>query len=136
MIRIPQEYIDEMISHSLQDDPDECCGILAGKDSKVSRLYRIRNSTPSPYRYVMDPQEMLKAMRDSDCRGIELQAFYHSHTHSSAYPSETDTRMAVDSGWVDFCYILVSLEKTGEPDVRFYIIDFKGEISEEQIEII
>ena len=136
MIRIPQEYIDEMISHSLQDDPDECCGILAGKDSKVSRLYRIRNSSPSPYRYVMDPQEMLKAMRDSDCRGIELQAFYHSHTHSSAYPSETDTRMAVDSGWVDFCYILVSLEKTGEPDVRFYIIDFKGEISEEQIEII
>ena len=136
MIRIPQEYINEMISHSLQDDPDECCGILAGKDSEVSRLYRIRNSTPSPYRYVMDPQEMLKAMRDSDCRGIELQAFYHSHTHSSAYPSETDTRMAVDSGWVDFCYILVSLEKTGEPDVRFYIIDFKGEISEEQIEII
>ena len=136
MIRIPQEYINEMISHSLQDDPDECCGILAGKDSEVSRLYRIRNSTPSPYRYVMDPQEMLKAMRDSDCRGIELLAFYHSHTHSSAYPSETDTRMAVDSGWVDFCYILVSLEKTGEPDVRFYIIDSKGEISEEQIEII
>ena len=136
MIRIPQEYIDEMISHSLQDDPDECCGILAGKDSEVSRLYRIRNSTPSPYRYVMDPQEMLKAMRDSDCRGIELQAFYHSHTHSAAYPSETDTRMAVDSGWVDFCYILVSLENKGLPDVRFYMIDFNGEISEEQIEII
>jgi proteasome lid subunit RPN8/RPN11 len=84
----------------------------------------------------MDPQEMLKAMRDSDCRGIELQAFYHSHTHSPAYPSETDTRMAVDSGWVDFCYILVSLENKELPDVCFYIVDSEGGISEEQMEII
>ncbi|MEC8890590.1 MAG: M67 family metallopeptidase [Chloroflexota bacterium] len=136
MIRIRQQYIDEMISHSLHDDPDECCGILAGNDNEVSQLYRIRNSTPSPYRYVMDPQEMLEAMRDSDCKGIELQAFYHSHTHSPAYPSETDTRMAVDSGWVDFCYILVSLENRGLPDVRFYIVDSEGEISEERVEII
>ena len=136
MIRIPQEYIDEMISHSLQDDPDECCGILAGKDSKVSRLYRIRNSSPSPYRYVMDPQEMLTSIQDADENGIDLVAFYHSHTHSPAYPSETDTRMAVESGWVDFCYVLISLEDEDKPVVQFYVIDSNGEVLDEETQIL
>ena len=135
MISVPSNFVDEMIEHAVQENPNECCGILAGKDGLISALYRVRNSTPSPYRYVMDPGEQLKAMKDADERSLDLMAFYHSHTHSPAYPSETDTRMAVESGWVDFCYVLVSLEKQ-EPEVRFYMVDAKGDISNEEFEII
>jgi proteasome lid subunit RPN8/RPN11 len=135
VISVPSNFVDEMIEHAVQENPNECCGILAGKDGLISALYRVRNSTPSPYRYVMDPKDQMNVMKESDELGLDLMAFYHSHTHSPAYPSETDTRMAVESGWVDFCYVLVSLEKQ-EPEVRFYMVDAKGDISNEEFEII
>ena len=135
MISVPSNFVDEMIEHAVQENPNECCGILAGKDGLISALYRVRNSTPSPYRYVMDPKDQMNVMKESDELGLDLMALYHSHTHSPAYPSETDTRMAVESGWVDFCYFLVSLEKQ-EPEVRFYMVDAKGDISNEEFEII
>ncbi len=125
-----------MIEHSKSEDPNECCGILAGTNGNISKLYKIRNASPSPYRYVMDPQEMLTSIQDADENGIDLVAFYHSHTHSPAYPSETDTRMAVESGWVDFCYVLVSLEDEDKPVVRFYVIDSDGEVLEEETQIL
>ena len=136
MIRISQKFIDQMIEHSKSEDPNECCGILAGTNGNISELYKIRNASPSPYRYVMDPQEMLTSIQDADENGIDLVAFYHSHTHSPAYPSETDTRMAVESGWVDFCYVLVSLEDEDKPVVRFYVIDSDGEVLEEETQIL
>ena len=125
-----------MIEHSKSEDPNECCGILAGTNGNISKLYKIRNASPSPYRYVMDPQEMLTSIQDADENGIDLVAFYHSHTHSPAYPSETDTRMAVESGWVDFCYVLVSLEDEDKPVVRIYVIDSDGEVLEEETQIL
>ena len=136
MIRISQKFIDQMIEHSKSENPNECCGILAGTNGDISKLYKIRNASPSPYRYVMDPQEMLTSIQDADENGIDLVAFYHSHTHSPAYPSETDTRMAVESGWVDFCYVLVSLEDEDKPVVRFYVIDSDGEVLEEETQIL
>ena len=135
MIEISDEFVLEMIEHSRLENPNECCGILAGTEGKVTKLYRIQNSTPSPYRYVMDPNEQLKAMKDADARSLDLMAFYHSHTHSPAYPSDTDIRMATESGWVDFCYVLVSLEDSSKPDVRFFDISADGNVNEEEVKI-
>ena len=135
MIEISDEFVLEMIEHSRLENPNECCGILAGTEGKVTKLYRIQNSTPSPFRYVMDPNEQLKAMKDADERSLDLMAFYHSHTHSPAYPSDTDVRMATESGWVDFCYVLVSLEDSSKPDVRFFDISADGNVNEEEVKI-
>ena len=135
MIEISDEFVLEMVEHSRLENPNECCGILAGTEGKVTKLYRIQNSTPSPFRYVMDPNEQLKAMKDADERSLDLMAFYHSHTHSPAYPSDTDIRMATESGWVDFCYVLVSLEDSSKPDVRFFDISADGNVDEEEVKI-
>ena len=135
MIEISDEFVLEMVEHSRLENPNECCGILAGTEGKVTKLYRIQNSTPSPFRYVMDPNEQLKAMKDADERSLDLMAFYHSHTHSPAYPSDTDIRMATESGWVDFCYVLVSLEDSSKPDVRFFDVSADGNVNEEEVKI-
>ena len=123
MISLKKEHREFMIKHAQDDDPNECCGILAGTGEEISYVYKIRNSTPSPYRYVMDPQEMLNAMQDAEKKGLDFIAFYHSHTHSSAYPSPTDVRMALQSGWLDIYYVLVSLERKTVPEI-LTIIDF------------
>jgi len=124
-----------MIAHAHENDPNECCGILAGKDSATSRLYRIKNTTPSPYRYLMDPQAQLNAMLDAERNGWDILAFYHSHTHSEARPSPTDVRMALQSGWLDVYYVLVSLEDKASPHIRAFHITESGEIVEEAFEI-
>ena len=125
-----------MIDHSRRESPNECCGILAGRNGEVSKIFRVRNSAPSPYRYIMDPREMMEVMRETDRQGIDLMAFYHSHTHSPAYPSDTDTRMALESGWVDFTYVLVSLEDEDKPDVRFFVIDSDGAVSDQKVRML
>tara|TARA_B100000949_G_C14118123_1_gene381358 strand:+ start:113 stop:496 length:384 start_codon:yes stop_codon:yes gene_type:complete len=124
-----------MIAHAAEEYPNECCGILAGKEEVVSHLYRITNTAHSPYRYLMDPQEQLDAMLDSEHGGRNVLAFYHSHTHSGAYPSETDVRMAVQLGWPGAYYILVSLEIKGNPQVKSFQIDDFGVISDQEFRI-
>ena len=134
-MEITRAQADEIIAHALEEDPDECCGILAGRDGAASRLYRITNTVKSPYRYMMDPQQFLDADLDSERNGMEFVAFYHSHTHSPAYPSQTDVRMAQQSGYHDVHYILVSLEDRDNPQISAYLIHESGEIVQQPLEI-
>ena len=136
MLRIDKKFSDEMIAHSIEEDPNECCGILSGTDGTVRELYRITNTTKSPYTYLMDPQEHLNADLDSERKGMEFVAFYHSHTHSPPYPSGTDVRMALQSGYLDLHYVLISLENKAEPQVRAFRIDEAGNITEDEIESV
>ena len=135
MLRIGTEFTAEMIAHALEDDPNECCGILAGSDETIAKLYRITNSSASPYRYQMEPQEFLQAMLDSERNGWEMLAFYHSHTHSPAYPSQTDVRLAVESWMLDVSYVLVSLEHREAPQIRAFHITESGDIVEDELEV-
>ena len=137
-----------MVAHARAEDPNECCGLIAGNDpdavagtddlkgTAAERGYRITNTAKSPFRYLMDPQEFLDADKDAEGRGLSLVAFYHSHTHSAPYPSQTDVRMAVESGWLDPYYILVSLENKEDPEVRLYTITGEGEIVEAELRIV
>ena len=136
MLRIEKRHVDDMTAHALEEDPNECCGILAGRDRLVQRAYRITNTAKSPYRYLMDPQEFLNAELDAERDGLETLAFYHSHTHSPAYPSSTDVRMALQSGWLDVCYVLLSLENRAEAEIRAFYIDEAGGITEEECQVV
>lgn len=136
MLRIQKQHASEMIAHAIEEDPNECCGVLAGTDEAVSHLYRVTNTAHSPYRYLMDPQEQLNAMLDSERNGRELLAFYHSHTHSEAYPSATDVRMALQSGWLDIYYILVSLQDRDDPRIRAFHVSDDGAVVEEEFEVV
>ena len=128
---LAQRYVDEMIAHARRDDPNECCGILAGKDDQTVRLYPMTNVEQSPYRYSMDPKELYRTYREIEDNGWEVFAIYHSHTHTEAYPSATDVRLAT---WPDAYYILVSLQDKENPAVRaFHIQD--GIITEEELSV-
>ncbi len=137
MLRIEKEHADEMVAHSIEEDPNECCGILTGSVDAVSKVNRITNTARSPFRYLMDPQAQLNVMLEADRSGQEITAFYHSHTHSPAYPSPTDVRMAQQSGWLgdDVFYRLVSLENKDDPTIRAFHLQEDGEIVEEELEI-
>ena len=128
---LEQSYIDEMIAHAREEAPNECCGIIAGKDGRPTRLYRAINAEASPYRYSVDTKDLLRIHRDADAHDWEFLVIYHSHTHTEAYPSPTDVRLAT---WPDAYYVLVSLMDEGKPAVRAFRIE-DGAITEEPIEL-
>ena len=126
-----------MVAHAREDIPNECCGILAGQDGRVVKLYRMSNVEASPFRFSMDPGEIVKVDQEAGDNGWDLLAIYHSHTRSEAYPSDTDVRIAGGTSelWPEVQYALVSLMNADNPQVRFFRIN-AGVITEESVEII
>ncbi len=114
-----------IVAHCYDGLPDEACGLLAGpvgSDAEptgaVSTVYPCTNADASARTYTVDSRELLHAMRDAQSRDEDLVGVWHSHTHSDAYPSDTDVRQALEPFWV---YVLVSL-KHAEPVLRAYRI--------------
>ncbi len=132
MLTLDRSYVDEMIVHAREDAPNECCGIIAADDGAATKLYRAVNAEASPYRYNVDPKDLLRIYHDLDDHGWDVMVIYHSHTHTEAYPSPTDTRLAA---WPDAYYVIVSLEDEANPVVRaFRITD--GEVAEEELQVV
>jgi len=127
---LEKQYIDEMIAHAVGEAPNECCGIIAGKDGRAVKLFRAINAEASPYRYSVEPKDLLRIFRECEENDWSFLAIYHSHTASEAYPSPTDVRLAF---WPEAYYVLVSLADKDKPVVRaFRILD--GQVKEETIE--
>jgi proteasome lid subunit RPN8/RPN11 len=129
LIELDKRFVDEMIVHAREDDPDECCGALLGENDAVVALRRVTNTEHSPYRYNMDPQEFFKVYQEAEEKGWELWGFYHSHTHTQAYPSQTDRNLAA---WSESYYLIVSLEDKEKPVVRAFSI-VEDEVTEQEL---
>ncbi len=130
-IKIPRKVIAEMITHSLEQDPDECCGFLIGRGDEVARLCRAKNvAKDKRRRYSMNELEVMQIQEDADSTGEQLVAIYHSHTYMQAHPSETDVDNATNTGWTDPYYVLVSLVEKTRPVVRAFNITPEKEVVE------
>ncbi len=133
-LRLSERQYQQIVAHCYDGLPDEACGLLGGPmrdgapTGSVTRVYPCRNADASARTYTVDSRDLLHAMRDAEASGGELIGVWHSHTHTDAYPSDTDVRQAVDPAWV---YVLVSL-KDGEPVLRSYRIR-EGTIRETQV---
>ncbi len=129
MLSLPRSYSDEIIALAREDAPNACCGIIAGNDGSATKLYRALNAEASPYRYNVDPKDLLRIYRDIDGNGWDVLAIYHSHTHTEAYPSPTDVRLAA---WPEAYYVIVSLEDEATPVLRAFRIE-DGQVTEEEL---
>ena len=131
-MRIPRHIVDEIVAHSREDAPNECCGMIGGRDGEATSLYRARNADESPLRYTVHPQDQFRIMEEIDERGEELTAIYHSHTGSAAYPSQTDINLA--EGWPDPLYLICSVADPGSPELRAFAIR-EGRVEEANLDV-
>ena len=128
---IPKTVLASMISHALEADPEECCGVLIGDDDKAEQARRIRNAHSEPIRrYEMPPMDLMRAESEAEAKGRKIVAIYHSHTHTQAYPSQTDVNNAVQSWWTEPYYVLISLVEKTRPIVRAYRISDDASVNE------
>ena len=130
MVYISRAMLDEMIAHAMAGRPNEACGMLAGKGNRATKVYTATNAEASPVRYLMEPKDQLHIMQDMEDHDWDLLGIFHSHTHTAAYPSQTDVSLAY---YPDALYVIVSLADEAHPVVRaFHSVD--GQIREEPIQ--
>lgn len=124
---IPEKIARELIEHAQAEYPKECCGLLVGPPGDVRELHKLTNIDPDPVmRYNADPKELKKIWDEIDARDWGFVAIYHSHTHTPAFPSQTDVARAA---YPDAAYVLVSLADRSNPDLRAFEI-LEGRIEE------
>lgn len=119
-MRIPRSLYERMVEHARSEAPDECCGMVAGRDEDVVEVYPATNVEHSHLRFMIDPTEQLEIDRAIEQAGLELTAIYHSHTRTAPRPSETD--MIYGKLWPGVLWVIVGLAGE-EPEVRTWRID-------------
>lgn len=131
MLILKKEFCKKMIAQSKKEFPNEACGILAGKDGRVERVFETNNTEKSPSSYFMEPREQFKVMKEMRTLGLDMIGIYHSHPETEAYPSGHDVELAL---YPDASYVIISIREKENPEIRsFKIVD--GNIAEEEVVI-
>lgn len=89
-LSLTKEQLQFMVDHVNKHAPLEACGLLAGRNDRVERIFEIRNQAQSAVRFVMDPLEQLAAFEWIDVHDMELLGIFHSHPTGPETVSPTD----------------------------------------------
>ncbi len=132
--------LQSIIDHCMMGLPSEACGMMAGKDGRVEKVYCMTNAKPGPDYYEMDPEEQFRVMKDMRQAGLVMVGMFHSHPTGQAYPSSVDVEKAYWPGtelpnYPDAVYVIVSLTDRANPVVKGYSIE-EGTVREVPLSVI
>ncbi len=91
---ILREHWDQMRADVVEKAPEEACGLVAGRDNRSQKVFKVPNILHSPTRFRLDPQQQLEALLMIEENNWDLLAIYHSHPAGPSFPSATDIREA------------------------------------------
>jgi proteasome lid subunit RPN8/RPN11 len=99
--------------------PNECCGFLIGEvdgagAKAVRRVQAINNSREDGeqyHRFLITPEDMLRAEQAARSMKLDVIGFYHSHPDHPSAPSDYDKEHALPF----YSYVIISV-KQGKAD--------------------
>ena len=131
-LQIPNNIFKQIVKQAKAEAPIEVCGILAGKDGEVEKLYKMTNADQSSDHFMMEPKEQFKVAKDIRSAGLEMLAIYHSHPITPARPSDEDIRLALTP---NITYIIVSLQDSAGPVIKGFLIQ-EDDIAEVPVKVL
>ena len=113
-VALPAAIRAAMIDHARAEYPNEMCGVIVGDRTAAAggqalRWEPARNAEPSPMRYAIDPDDLLRLTIETDDADEVFWAIAHSHVRSPAVPSPTD----IGAGAVPGCAVRPGLAQRG-----------------------
>jgi proteasome lid subunit RPN8/RPN11 len=129
-VALPPSMRDAIVAQARAELPNEACGLIIGdrpaaEGGQAIRYEPARNKAASPFRYEVDPKDLLRLTIAADDADHMFWGIVHSHTHTPARPSPTDIGLAF---YPDALYLLVSLAPeeadpvTGQESLRAWRI--------------
>jgi proteasome lid subunit RPN8/RPN11 len=100
VIRMPYQFLDEIVDYAKSNLPNEACGLIAGTEDEqgreIKKVYYLTNVDAATDHFTMDPKEQLAAIKDMRANGYTPLGNWHSHPESPSRPSEEDKKLAYD----------------------------------------
>jgi proteasome lid subunit RPN8/RPN11 len=95
-LSLPAAFARRLLEHARRGLPNEACALLSGDagGGRVRAVHLARNRLASPYRYEIDPDDVVRIVHRIERRGDALVGIFHSHPSGPALPSATDVREA------------------------------------------
>ena len=130
-MRIARHLLDEIIDHARREAPNECCGVVRGREGVADAVRETRNLRASPLAFEIDGRDLARLIFEFEDDGAELAAVYHSHVRTEPYPSQTDMNFA--ERWPGLEWLIVGLAN-GDAEVRSFRIE-GGRVEEVPVEV-
>ena len=139
ILEIPAELIEQIHTHGEQSYPEEGAGFLLGRDDMTSRgvaeiltLTNSREDSARHNRYLLTPQDMLRAEGEAEKLGLDVIGVFHSHPDHPNQPSEFDRQWAMP--W--FSYLITSVQKGKALESRSWrLVEDRSKFDEEVIQV-
>jgi len=134
-LAISKELLDQIHVHGEQAYPEEGAGFLIGSDSKVENILPLHNAREDEARhnrFLITPEDYLKAELTADQLGLSLIGVFHSHPDHPNRPSEYDREWAQPF----FSYIITSVQSGKAVESRSWrLTEDRLKFEEEKIDI-
>jgi proteasome lid subunit RPN8/RPN11 len=136
MIKICQEIENIIRKEGQMAYPNECCGILIGLLENDKRIVKesiaIKNAQTDEqqyHRFLIEPQDLMKAELAAQKKGFAVLGFYHSHPDCPAKPSQYDREHA----FVFYSYIILSVQEGKSKELKSWRLTQDREFEIEEI---
>jgi proteasome lid subunit RPN8/RPN11 len=140
ILRISEEVIARIHEHVERAYPEEGAGFLLGADAEngkrvVTTIFPLTNSREDEARhnrFLITPEDYLKAESTADKLGLSLIGVFHSHPDHPNQPSEYDREWAQPF----FSYIITSVNEGKAVESRSWrLTEDRSKFEEEKINI-
>jgi proteasome lid subunit RPN8/RPN11 len=137
-LRLSKDLLVQIHAHGESAYPEEGAGFLLGSDGAeravkaILPLANSREDAARHNRYLITPEDYLKAELEADRLGLSLIGVFHSHPDHPNRPSEYDRDWAQPF----FSYIITSVDSGKAIESRSWrLVEDRSEFAEEEIQI-
>ena len=133
MLVISRDLLSQIHTHAEEAYPEEGAGFLVGNDGKVENILPLRNAREDEARhnrFLISPEDYLKAELTADKLGLSLIGVFHSHPDHPNRPSEYDREWAQPF----FSYIITTVNDGKAIESRSWrLLEDRSKFEEEKI---
>ena len=135
-IKVSTEVLNEINVHVQEAYPEEGAGFLIGVEGEVKQILALDNAREDEARhnrFLITPEDYLKAELTADKLGLSLIGVFHSHPDCPNVPSEYDREWAQPY----FSYIITRVDERKVVSHRSWrLVEDRSKYEEEEIEIL
>jgi proteasome lid subunit RPN8/RPN11 len=134
-LAVPDRLIGEINAHVEKAYPEEGAGFLLGDAGEVKAILALPNAREDEARhnrFLITPEDYLKAELKADDLGLSLIGVFHSHPDCPNVPSEYDREWAQPF----FSYIITRVDQGKAVNHRSWrLVEDRTKYEEEEIKI-
>ena len=135
MLVVSKELVERINSHVENAYPGEGAGFLLGEDGEVKEIFALPNAREEEARhnrFLLTPEDYMKAEMKAMELGVDLIGVFHSHPDCPNIPSEYDREWAQPF----FSYIITRVNEGKVVNHRSWkLVEDRSKYDEEEINI-